>query len=234
VVLTGYVGGGAGLVRGAVIGDVGIVAGGVGAGDVIGGVVVVGGGIGAVIGDVGRYDEDLVPKDVILMSCATVLSLFGNVMVTAACVRCAVTVFSTLYAIVTMHPERSARSFFVKMRDELVPFADVIMASTVSGLSITDIRQFDTDSVAENLVAFVDDHLSVNVDAVAVVDDALFTVRLAVGKVRAAVASRAAVDDAMIGGGCGVVVASSAGGNTAGGGGAGISTGGGGEKKPSS
>lgn len=97
-----------------------------------------------------------------------------------------------------MHPERSARSFFVKERDELVPRADDIMLSAVSGLSITDIRQFDTDSVAENLFAFVDDHLSVNIDAIAIVDDALFTVRLALGSIRAVLASRAAVEDVPI------------------------------------
>jgi len=84
--------------------------------------------------------------------------------------------------IVTVHPERSARSLFVKERSELVPRADDMPLSAVSALFITDMTQPDADCVAENVSAFVDDHLSVKVVALAIADAALFTVRFALGR----------------------------------------------------
>ena len=118
--------------------------------------------------------------------------------------------------IATLHPERSARSFFVNARDALVPRADEIVLIAASGLSMTDITQPDTDCVAENLSAFVDDHLSVKVDALAIADAALFTVKFALGRIRARSAGKGtAVDVPIFNGACivggtmgGVVVAS--------------------------
>ena len=97
--------------------------------------------------------------------------------------------------IVTLHPARSARSFFVNTRDEFVPCAEVMPFIAVSGVSMTGITQPETDCVAEKVSAFVDDHLSVNVDAAAATEVALLTVRVAVGRGMAGPAdNEAAVD----------------------------------------
>ncbi len=56
-----------------------------------------------------------------------------------------------------------------------------MLLTVVSGVSRAGIRQPDTDCVAENVSAFVDDHFSVKVDAVATVDVALLIVSVAVG-----------------------------------------------------
>lgn len=196
-----FVGGG-GIVTGAIVGDG---TEGADTGAAAGGGGTDGADMGAVAGNIEAEDADLalVHRGVILISCSIVVESLGNEIVTAASAFWAVLVFSAWKVMVTTHPERSARSFFVKVKRERVPRADDIPVSAVSVLFITDMRQFDADSVAENVSAFVDDQVKVYVAAFAVTDAALFTVRLALGSGRAELAGRFAVEDgpALIGGG---------------------------------
>lgn len=129
------------------------------------------------------------------------MAVLGNVIVTAACACCADVVLLAVYVTVTVHPERSARSFLVNTKVMFVPCAVAMLFITVSGISIAGMKQPATDRVAENVSAFMDDHLSVNVDALAVADAALLTVSVALGRDAASWAVKEAAEDGLATGG---------------------------------